>query len=98
MDGAGKGRPSARRQCRGSQHDDIERNNYLQKVDIVDRDIASNKSRFSGTGSAGVLRPNHLFPPWTSRRVRRALLGAINQTEFMMAVGNSDHSEVGRVR
>jgi hypothetical protein len=37
--------------------------NYLQKGDIVDRDIASNKSRFSGTGSAGVLRPNHLFPP-----------------------------------
>jgi len=37
------------------------------------------------TGFCAVLRPNHLFPPFDNPTVRRVLMGAIDQTEFMMA-------------
>jgi peptide/nickel transport system substrate-binding protein len=48
--------------------------------------------RVYSLGGAGVLRPNHLFPPFDNPAIRRALLGAIDQTEFMTAVNGNDHS------
>ena len=44
------------------------------------------------TGGCTLLRPNHLFPPFDNPAVRRALLGAIDQTEAMIAVAGTDPS------
>jgi peptide/nickel transport system substrate-binding protein len=45
------------------------------------------------TGFCGVLRPNHLYPPFNNPAVRRALLGAIDQTDFMVAAVGTDASQ-----
>jgi peptide/nickel transport system substrate-binding protein len=44
------------------------------------------------TGFLVVLRPNHLHPPFDKPAVRRALLGAIDQKEFMLAARGDDTS------
>ena len=41
-------------------------------------------------GSAMLLRPNHLFPPFDNPAVRRALFGVVDQTEAMIAVVGMD--------
>ena len=38
------------------------------------------------TGNPYILRPNHLHPPFDKPAVRRALMGAIDQKEFMIAM------------
>ena len=38
----------------------------------------------------GILRPNHLHPPFNDKRVRQALLPAISQTDFMQAINGPD--------
>jgi len=48
--------------------------------------------RVYSLGGAGVLRPNHLVPPFDNPAIRRALLGAIDQSDFMTAVAGNDHS------
>jgi peptide/nickel transport system substrate-binding protein len=40
----------------------------------------------------GLLRFNHLHPPFNNVAVRRALLGAVDQTEAMTAVAGTDHA------
>jgi peptide/nickel transport system substrate-binding protein len=40
----------------------------------------------------GVLRFNHLHPPFDNAAVRRALLGAVDQAEAMTAVAGTDHA------
>ncbi len=44
------------------------------------------------TGICGFLRPNHLHPPFDNPAVRRALLGAIDQSEFAAAAMGTDPS------
>jgi peptide/nickel transport system substrate-binding protein len=44
------------------------------------------------TGNVGLLRPNHLHRPFDDPAIRRALMGAIDQTEFMTAVVGEDRS------
>ena len=44
------------------------------------------------TGGLFMLRPNHLYPPFDKPAVRRALLGAIDQKEFMIAIQGEDSS------
>jgi peptide/nickel transport system substrate-binding protein len=44
------------------------------------------------TGFLVVLRPNHLHPPFDKPEIRRALLGAIDQKEFMLAARGDDTS------
>jgi peptide/nickel transport system substrate-binding protein len=44
------------------------------------------------TGNLAILRPNHLYPPFDNPAVRRALLGAIDQSEFMTAMVGEDRS------
>jgi len=44
------------------------------------------------TGTPFLLRPNHLFPPFDKPAVRRALMGAIDQKEFMIAMMGEDTS------
>ena len=41
-------------------------------------------------GSAMLLRPNQLYPPFDNPAVRRALLGVVDQTEVMIAVVGTD--------
>ena len=50
-------------------------------VDTVDR-----------TGFMGIIRFNHLQPPFDKPAVRRAMLGAIDQEELMNAVAGADRS------
>jgi peptide/nickel transport system substrate-binding protein len=44
------------------------------------------------TGGPFLLRPNHLYPPFDKPAVRRALMGAIDQKEFMVAMQGEDTS------
>jgi peptide/nickel transport system substrate-binding protein len=44
------------------------------------------------TGTPYLLRPNHLYPPFDKPAVRRALMGAIDQKEFMIAMNGEDTS------
>jgi peptide/nickel transport system substrate-binding protein len=44
------------------------------------------------TGVSSFLRPNHLYPPFDKPAVRRALMGAIDQQEFMIAMMGEDTS------
>ena len=44
------------------------------------------------TGTPYLLRPNHLYPPFDKPAVRRALMGAIDQREFMIAAMGQDTS------
>jgi peptide/nickel transport system substrate-binding protein len=43
-------------------------------------------------GFCSCLRPNHLFPPFDNPAVRRALMAALDQAEFMTAVYGPDRS------
>jgi peptide/nickel transport system substrate-binding protein len=41
-------------------------------------------------GSMGMLRPNQVQPPFNNPAIRRAVMQAINQTDFMIAVAGND--------
>jgi peptide/nickel transport system substrate-binding protein len=56
---------------------------------IRDRDITV-VSQY--TTAMGILRFNHLHPPFNNVAVRRTLLGAIDQAEAMTAVAGTDHA------
>jgi len=45
------------------------------------------------SGALGILRFNHLYPPFDNAEIRRALLGAVDQSEFMRAVGGDDRND-----
>ncbi len=49
--------------------------------------------RLDPTGFCAALRPNHLYPPFDNRAVRHGLLGAIDQTDFMIAAVGTDRSQ-----
>jgi peptide/nickel transport system substrate-binding protein len=55
-----------------------------------DRDVTT--QRIGSVGWWGLMRPNHLFPPFDNPKVRRALMGAINQGDFMSAAIGTDPS------
>ena len=44
------------------------------------------------TGLMAIARFNHLHPPFNNPAIRRALLGAVNQSDYMHAVGGEDRS------
>jgi peptide/nickel transport system substrate-binding protein len=44
------------------------------------------------TGNIGLLRMNQLYPPFDNPAIRRALLGALAQADFMQAVAGDDRS------
>jgi peptide/nickel transport system substrate-binding protein len=60
--------------------------------------LRSNKSlvikRIDPYGSIGCMRFNHLFPPFDKAAVRRAVLSAVDQDEFMMAYAGADPSVI----
>jgi peptide/nickel transport system substrate-binding protein len=55
---------------------------------------ASKAIRVEVLGTAGqlcMIKPNHLHPPFNNPAIRRALLGAFSQADFMQAVAGDDH-------
>jgi peptide/nickel transport system substrate-binding protein len=58
-------------------------------VPMLRRDSRITVQRVGSSGWWGFLRPNWLFPPFDNPAIRRALMGAIDQTEFMTA-GTAD--------
>ena len=44
------------------------------------------------TGNIAVMRMNQLWPPFDNPAIRRALLGAVNQEDYMTAVAGTDRS------
>ena len=56
------------------------------------RDSGIALQRVGSAGWWGLMRPNHLFPPFDNPAIRRALMGAIDQRDFMMAAIGSDPS------
>ncbi len=56
----------------------------------ADRNIAIQSQ--DPTGFVGIFRMNHLNPPFDNPAIRRALLGAIDQAEFMQAAAGEDRS------
>lgn len=49
-------------------------------------------SELDSTGQYMILRLNHLQPPFSNPELRRALLGAVNQSDFVAAVAGTDPS------
>jgi peptide/nickel transport system substrate-binding protein len=54
---------------------------------VLRRDSRLSLQRVGSTGFWGSLKPNHLFP-FNNPAIRRALMGAIDQTEYMMALSS----------
>jgi len=61
-------------------------------VPMLRRDSRITVQREGSSGWWGYLRPNWLFPPFDNPAIRRALMGAIDQTEFMTAATANDPS------
>lgn len=57
---------------------------------LVERDPKLSVLLVETTGNIGILRMNHLVPPFNNPVIQRALLGALNQTDFMTAVAGTD--------
>jgi peptide/nickel transport system substrate-binding protein len=47
---------------------------------------------FNFAGSMGIMRFNHLHPPFDNPQIRRAVLGAINQSEIAEGLAGSDRA------
>ena len=60
---------------------------------FLQRDRGIKIQQVGTLGFWGILRPNCLFPPFNSAAIRRALLGAIDQTQFMTAAIGADQSK-----
>jgi peptide/nickel transport system substrate-binding protein len=43
-------------------------------------------------GNVAIMRMNHLHPPFDNPAIRRAMLGAVNQEDYMLAVAGNDRS------
>jgi peptide/nickel transport system substrate-binding protein len=63
--------------------------------DVLPKLRSNSRITLQRVGSSGywsLLRPNWLFPPFDNPAIRRALMGAIDQTEFMTAAVGTDPS------
>jgi len=59
-------------------------------VPLVRRDANCEAKVDDETGIMACMRLNQLFPPFNNPAIRRALLGAIDQSEYMTAVAGTD--------
>jgi peptide/nickel transport system substrate-binding protein len=64
----------------------------LDLVPVLRRDRNVVLGSYNPAGNMGILRLNHLQPPFDNPAIRRALLGAIDQSEIMTAVAGTDKS------
>ena len=76
------------------QAGEIDWNEFVAEdmLPILRRDSTITVQRAGSSGNWGYLRPNWLFPPFDNPAIRRALMGAIDQTEFMTAALANDPS------
>jgi peptide/nickel transport system substrate-binding protein len=61
-------------------------------LDLVRRDPALSVFAIYTTGNLALLRMNQVVPPFDNPAIRRALLGAVDQSAFMQAVAGADRS------
>ncbi len=59
---------------------------------LVKKDSKLSVETLDPTGYPSLLRFNQLFPPFDNPAIRRALLGAVNQADYMTAVAGTDTS------
>ncbi len=64
----------------------------LDLLPMLRKDSSLTTDTLDPTGVPGMVRFNHLQPPFNNAGIRRALLGAVNQADFMQAVAGSDRS------
>ncbi len=64
----------------------------LDLTPTLKRDTALTVETLDPSGLPGMLRFNHLQPPFNNPAIRRALLGAVNQSDYMQAVAGEDRS------
>jgi peptide/nickel transport system substrate-binding protein len=64
----------------------------LDLLPVVQRDRNVVVTSINPPGNMGILRLNHLQPPFDNPAIRRALLGAIDQSEILTAVAGTDRS------
>lgn len=62
----------------------------LDLLPILRRDRRVVVDNFNPAGNMGIVRFNHLHPPFSNPAIRRAAMGAINQAELMQALAGSD--------
>ncbi len=62
----------------------------LDLVASLRRDASLDVTTLDPTGLPSMMRFNHLHPPFDNPGVRRALLGAVNQPDFMQAVAGAE--------
>jgi peptide/nickel transport system substrate-binding protein len=64
----------------------------LDLLAAVRQDADLTTDMLDPSGVASMLRFNHLHPPFNNPAIRRALLGAVNQADFMQAVAGTDRT------
>ncbi len=57
---------------------------------LMQRDASLATSVVEVTGNIGLLRMNQLYPPFDNPAIRRAVLGAVKQADFMQAVAGDN--------
>ncbi len=62
----------------------------LDLVPVLRRDASVQVVDLDPTGLPAMLRFNHLQPPFDKSAIRRALLGAVDQAEYMQAVAGAE--------
>ncbi len=70
---------------------------WWEKLDFDQKPLLSKNNKLQifvveTTGNIGFMRFNQLFPPFDNPAVRRALWGALQQSDYMQAVAGDDHS------
>lgn len=63
---------------------------YADQIPLLERDPAITVRTTEPAGSIGIMRFNHLHPPFDNPDIRRALLGAVRQDDIMSAVAGTD--------
>ena len=64
----------------------------LDLAPTLKRDAALTVETLDPSGLPGMLRFNHLQPPFDNPAIRRALMGAVDQSDYMQAVAGEDRS------
>ena len=59
---------------------------------LLRRNSSLNVEVLDTLGNFAVIRPNHLHPPFDNPRIRRAVMRAVDQADFMTAVSGDDRA------
>lgn len=65
---------------------------FLDLIPVLQRNRNVVVGSFNPAGSMGILRLNHLQPPFDNPAIRRAVLSAIDQTEVLTGLAGADRS------